>query len=58
MSRGEEYPTDADCYTPTGEDCNLRDQRLREESLRLFQIAGGGVDVLRSVLDNGKLWPC
>jgi hypothetical protein len=28
------------------------------ESLRLFQIAGGGIDVLRSVRDDGRLRPC
>jgi hypothetical protein len=54
-SSGERYPIGTECYAPTGEDRNLCDQRLKEESPKLFQFAGGGVDVLRSSRDNGKV---
>lgn len=48
------YPLDTDCYAPTGEDRSLCDQRLRTESLRLFQSAGGGLDILVISQDDGK----
>ncbi len=54
-SHGENYPLDTDCYVPTGENRLLSYQRLKEESLRLFQVAGGGVDVfLRWGRDHGR----
>ncbi|KIN02911.1 hypothetical protein OIDMADRAFT_52734 [Oidiodendron maius Zn] len=51
-SLGERYPIDVDCYTPAGEDRGLCDQKLSEESLTLFQLAGGGIDVLWSARDD------
>ncbi|KAM6513264.1 hypothetical protein FALCPG4_015710 [Fusarium falciforme] len=53
-SLGERYPMDTDCYAPTGEDRSLCNQRLIKESSELFQIAEGGVDVLRSTQDDGE----
>jgi hypothetical protein len=53
-SQEERYPVDADCYAPTGEDRGLCDQRLRNESLGLFQVAGGGVNLMWSIRDDGK----
>jgi hypothetical protein len=53
-SLGERYPVDTDCYAPTGEDRSLCDQRLSKESPELFQIAGGGTDVLWSARDDGR----
>ncbi|KAK4221299.1 hypothetical protein QBC38DRAFT_492315 [Podospora fimiseda] len=49
---GTRYPVDTDCYAPVGEDRSLCERRLREESLKLFQIAGGGIYILCSVQDN------
>lgn len=51
-SQEERYPVDADCYAPTGEDRGLCDQRLRNESLGLFQVAGGGVNLMWSIRDD------
>ncbi|KAK0712749.1 hypothetical protein B0T26DRAFT_715152 [Lasiosphaeria miniovina] len=44
---GDRYPVDINCYAPIGEDLSLCDRKLSEESLKLFQISGGGIDVLR-----------
>ena len=52
-SGGERYPVDIDCYAPTGEDRSLCDQMLSKESLGLFQVAGGGIDILWSAQDGG-----
>jgi hypothetical protein len=51
-SFGQRYPLNDNCYAPTGEDRDLCDQRLSEESLELFQIAGGGSDILWSAQDD------
>lgn len=48
------YPVDVECYAPIGEDRQLCHQRLVEESLSLFQIAGGGSAILRSLRDSGQ----
>jgi hypothetical protein len=53
QSHREIYPVDIDCYAPTGEDRHLCDQKLSEDSLKLFQIAGGGINVLWSTRDDG-----
>ncbi|KAK0735968.1 hypothetical protein B0T21DRAFT_439842 [Apiosordaria backusii] len=45
--QGDRYPVDINCYAPIGEDLSLCDRQLSEESLKLFQISGGGTDVLR-----------
>ncbi|KAK4210548.1 hypothetical protein QBC37DRAFT_428626 [Rhypophila decipiens] len=45
--QGDRYPVGIKCYAPIGEDLSLCDQKLREESLKLFQISGGGTDILR-----------
>lgn len=51
-SSGQRYPLDTNCFAPTGEDRDLCDQRLSEESLELFQVAGGGSDILWSARDD------
>ncbi|KAI1128867.1 hypothetical protein F5Y10DRAFT_239752 [Nemania abortiva] len=51
------YPVDIECYAPIGEDRQLCHQRLVEESLSLFQIAGGGSAILRSPRDNDSVKP-
>jgi hypothetical protein len=53
-SVGERYPIGIDCYAPTGEDRSLCDRLLSKESLKLFQKAGGGINVLWSARDNGR----
>ncbi|KAK3356291.1 hypothetical protein B0T25DRAFT_536434 [Lasiosphaeria hispida] len=45
--QGDRYPVNINCYAPIGEDLSLCDRKLSEESLKLFQISGGGTDVLR-----------
>ncbi|EXK78170.1 hypothetical protein FOQG_17138 [Fusarium oxysporum f. sp. raphani 54005] len=52
--RGEKYPVDTDCYAPMGQDRNFLDQKLSEQSLELFQISGGGIDVISQIQDRGK----
>ncbi|KAI1157642.1 hypothetical protein F5B18DRAFT_644278 [Nemania serpens] len=49
------YPVDVECYAPIGEDRQLCHQRLVEESLSLFQIAGGGSAILRSLRDSDSV---
>lgn len=51
---GERYPIDIDCFAPAGEDRSLCDQALRQASLKIFQISGGGVNVLQSTQFDGK----
>jgi hypothetical protein len=51
---GERYPVDTDCHAPAGEDRSLCDQRLSKQSLSLFQVAGGGIDILWSTQDDGR----
>jgi hypothetical protein len=53
---GERYPVDTDCHAPAGEDRSLCDQRLSKQSLSLFQVAGGGIDILWSTQDDGLIW--
>ncbi|KAG6979696.1 hypothetical protein FocnCong_v010773 [Fusarium oxysporum f. sp. conglutinans] len=50
--RGEKYPVDTDCYAPMGQDRNFLDQKLSEQSLELFQISGGGIDVISQIQDR------
>lgn len=52
--RGEKYPVDTNCYAPIGEDRKLLGQRLSEQSLELFQVSGGGIDVISQIQDYGK----
>ncbi|CZR68798.1 uncharacterized protein PAC_18698 [Phialocephala subalpina] len=49
---GERYPIDIDCFAPVGENRSLCDQALRQASLKIFQISGGGVNVLQSTQDD------
>jgi hypothetical protein len=51
---GEKYPVDTDCYTPTGEDRTFLGRKLSEQSLELFQVSGGGVDVISQIQDCSK----
>lgn len=48
------YPIDTDCYCPPGEDRKLCDERLRQESLNIFQKTGGGADILYSERVDGN----
>jgi len=54
-SQGGNYPVDIECYAPSGEDRDLCHQRLTEESLRLFQIADGGLNILSASRENGNV---
>lgn len=56
LSHGGSYPVGVDCYTPIGEDRSLCNHRLSERSFELFQVAGGGVDILWLTQDNGIAW--
>jgi hypothetical protein len=52
--RGEKYPVHTDCYAPIGEDRTFLGWKLSEQSLELFQISGGGVDVISQIQDSSK----
>lgn len=52
--RKEWYPVGTNYYTPIGTDCRFLDQKLSEQSLELFQISGGGIDIIDRIIDNGK----
>lgn len=54
VDREDRYPIGKSYYTPIGTDCRFLDKNLSEQSLELFQISSGGIDILDQIKDDGK----